>query len=168
MYVFTRLKMCVVGMESSNQSRCSHRSWTSQHEQVSHCHLCHVFLFVYLIMIYSYIQFRSVLWPSGLSGGHEGRFSRDPVPFFSAGGLVSSSGMGRHVHSLTLSIQHFLCWPRHCSAFKVPWWMVLERLLWQVTCQNHASFYLLTAARGGSNGPTFKMILLQSLVLCSK
>ena len=30
--------------------------------------------------------------------------------------LVSSSGMGRDVHSLMLSIQHFLCRPRHrCS-----------------------------------------------------
>ena len=76
--------------------------------------------------------------------------------------LVSSSGMGRGVHSLTLSIQHF-------PPSKARWRMVLERLLWRVTCPNHASFRLLTAARRGSCGPTRELIMLriQSLVLCS-
>ena len=32
------------------------------------------------------VQFSSVLWPIGSSGGHEGRFSRDPLPVLSAGG----------------------------------------------------------------------------------
>ena len=47
---------------------------------------------------------------------------------------------------------------------------VLERLLWPVTCLNHASFRLLPVARRGSCGPTRELILLctQSLVLCSK
>ena len=39
--------------------------------------------------------------------------------------LVSSSGMGRDVYSL-MSIQHFLCWPQHCSPSKMPWRMVLR------------------------------------------
>ena len=34
--------------------------------------------------------------------------------------LVSRSGMGRDVHSLMLSIQHFLCRPRRRPASKVP------------------------------------------------
>ena len=34
----------------------------------------------------SSVQFSSVLWPIGSSGEHEGRFSRDPPPVFSAGG----------------------------------------------------------------------------------
>ena len=33
---------------------------------------------------------------------------------------VSSSGMGQDVHSLTLSIQHFLCQPQHRPPSKVP------------------------------------------------
>ena len=65
---------------------------------------------------------------------------------------VSSSGMGKDVHSLMLSIQHFLCRPRRCSPYKVPRGMVLEGLVWRVTCPNHASFRLLTVARGGSCG----------------
>ena len=54
--------------------------------------------------------------------------------------IVSSSGMGSDVHSLMLSIQHFLCWPWCCppssGALKV------ERLLWHMTCLNHASLWL--------------------------
>ena len=57
--------------------------------------------------------------------------------------LVSSSGMGRHGHSLILSIQHFLCRPQCRPPSLVPWRMVLQRLLWCVTCPNHASFRLL-------------------------
>ena len=38
------------------------------------------------------------------------RDSRDPLPvFFLQEALVSSSSMGRDIHSLTLSIQQFLC-----------------------------------------------------------
>ena len=83
--------------------------------------------------------------------------------------LVSSSGMGRDVHSLMLSIQHFLCRPRHRPPCKVSLRMVLERLTWRVTCRNNASFRLLTVARRGSCGPARKLILLriQPLVLCS-
>ena len=49
---------------------------------------------------------------------------------------------------------------------KVPWW-VLERLLWHVTvvtCPDHASFHLLTVARGGCCGSTQKLILLHTPV----
>ena len=47
--------------------------------------------------------------------------------------------------------------------------MVLEKLLWRVTCPNHARFHSLTVARKGSCGPTKKLILLrtQSVVFCS-
>ena len=82
--------------------------------------------------------------------------------------LVSSSSMGRYVHSLMLSIQHFSCWPQHHPPSKAPWRMVLERLSWCVTYSNHSSFHLLTVVRGGSCGPTGKLILLctHSLVFC--
>ena len=34
--------------------------------------------------------------------------------------LVSSSGMGRDVHTLMLSIQHLLCQPQRCPSSTVP------------------------------------------------
>ena len=48
--------------------------------------------------------------------------------------IVSSSSMGRDVHSLTLSSQHFLCRPWHHPPPKVPRRMVLERLSWHLIC----------------------------------
>ena len=55
--------------------------------------------------------------------------------------------MHRDVHSLMLSIQHFLYRSRRRLPCRVPWRKVLERLSWGVTCPNHASFSLLTVAR---------------------
>ena len=98
-------------------------------------------------LIRQYI-FSSVPRPIALSGGHEGRFRRDPLPgFFLQEALVSSSGMGRDVYSLTLSIQHFLCRPRRRPPSKVPWSMVLKRLSWCVTRSNRASFRLSTVCQ---------------------
>ena len=74
--------------------------------------------------------------------------------------LVSSSGTERDVHSLVLSIQHFLSRPRRRPTSTAPWRMVVERPSWRVTDPNHASFRLLTVARSGScastktSGPT--------------
>ena len=85
------------------------------------------------------------------------RFSRNPLPVLLEA-TVTSSGMGRDVHSLTLSFQHFLCQPWHCPPSKVPWRMVLERLLWHVTCLNHLNFLLLTVARRDFCGPTRQFI----------
>ena len=47
--------------------------------------------------------------------------------FFLQEVIVSSSGMGSAVHSLMLSIKHFLCRPRRRPPSKVPWRMVLEK-----------------------------------------
>ena len=58
---------------------------------------------------------------------------------FQQGAIVSSSGRGRDVQSLTLSIQHFRCRPQHCPPSKVPWRMVLKRLSWCGTSPNNAS-----------------------------
>ena len=77
---------------------------------------------------------------------------------------MSSSGMGGDVHSLILSIQHFLCRPRHRPPSTVPQRMGLERLSLCVTCLNHAGFRLLTVARGGSSGPTRKLILFRTVI----
>ena len=48
--------------------------------------------------------------------------------------------------------------------------MVLERMLWCVTCPNHASFHFLTVAITDSCGPIWKMIVLctSALFLCSE
>ena len=83
---------------------------------------------------------------------------------------MSSSEIGRDVHSLISSVRHFLCRPRRRPPSKVSRRMVLQRLLWRATCSNHARFPLLTVARRSSCGPTRKLILfrIQSLVLCSK
>ena len=85
-------------------------------------------------------------------------------------GDMSSSCMGRDVHSLMLFIQCFLCWSWRRPPSKVPCRMGLERLPWHVTFSNHASFHLLTVARRGSCGPMGKLISLrtQSLGLRSK
>ena len=65
---------------------------------------------------------------------------------------MSSSGMGRDVHSLMLSFQHFSADHRVAHLSKVPRRMVVEGLYWRVTCPSHASFRLLTVARRGSCG----------------
>ena len=54
--------------------------------------------------------------------------------------VVNVSGMVRDVHSLTLSIQYFLCRPQRRPLSEVPWRMVLRRPLWHVTCPNYTSF----------------------------
>ena len=62
-----------------------------------HCHPWNPVLF----QVKSTVQFSSLTnWvvPGG-GGEHEGWFSRDPLPVFSAETLVSSSGVGRYIHS---------------------------------------------------------------------
>ena len=59
-----------------------------------------------------------------------------------------------HRHSLMLSVQQFLCWPRRLPPSKMPLRMVWEKLSWCVACPNCASVRLLTVARRGSCGPT--------------
>ena len=106
----------------------------------------------------------------GQGGGGDMRDASAGILFqsFLQEAFVSSSGMSRDVHSLTLSIQHFLCPPQHHSPSKVPLRVVLERLLWRATQPNHASFHLLTVARRGSCGRKLILFHTQSLVLCSK
>ena len=58
------------------------------------------------------VQFSSVPWPICSSGGHQGRFNKDPLRVFSAGGPC-----------LMLSSQHFFCQPQ-----RIPNSKVLERL----------------------------------------
>ena len=91
-------------------------------------------------------------------------------PSFLLEAPVSCSGMGWDVHSVVLSIQHFLCWPQCHPSSEVPWRMVLERLSRHVTYPNHAGFCFSTTAGRGSCGPTRKLTLFrtQSLVLRSK
>ena len=88
---------------------------------------------------------------------------------FSQEAIVSSSGTDRDVHSLMLSIQHFLCRQRRRSPFRCPEGCFGATIMALVTYPNHASFRLLTVARSFC-GPTRKLILLriQLLVLCSK
>ena len=82
--------------------------------------------------------------------------------------IVSSSGMGRDIHSLAVSIRHFLSQTTASTtlygALKDGFGEVV------VPCGMAEPCRLLTVARRGSCGPTRKLILLrtQSLVLCSK
>ena len=64
---------------------------------------------------------------------------RSSFSLFLQEAIVSSSGTGRDVCSLMLSIQHFLCRPRRRTPLKAPWRLILERLTWRVTCLNHAN-----------------------------
>ena len=57
---------------------------------------------------------------TGSLGAHEGQFSRGSLPVFLQQTLVNISDMGRDVHSLMMSIQHFLCRPLHHPPSKVP------------------------------------------------
>ena len=87
-------------------------------------------------------RFSSVPWQTGPSGGHDSA----EILFlaFLQTALVSSLGMGM------AGMSTLWCCP--CSnspanrsvthPLKAPWWMVLERLPWCVTCLNHASFCL--------------------------
>ena len=56
--------------------------------------------------------------------GHQGDRTDDSADIvfhcFLQEAIVSSSGMGRHVHSLMLSLQHFLCRPQRRPSSKVP------------------------------------------------
>ena len=63
----------------------------------------------------------TVMWPTRLfrsvqSLDQQSRGDDSAVIFFQSflwEAIVSSSGMGKDILSLTLSIQHFLCWPQH-------------------------------------------------------
>ena len=80
--------------------------------------------------------------------------------------LVSSSGTGQRcpLFEVVHPANHGIIYPQRCP--KGRFW----RGCHGVTCLNHASFCLLTAAERGSCGLTRKLILLrtQSLVLCCK
>ena len=67
---------------------------------------------------------------------------------------IRSSGIGRLVHSLTLSDQLLRCLPRLRPPSTVPCMMVLHRLSCRVTWPNQASLRRLIVARSGSWGPT--------------
>ena len=105
-------------------------------------------------------QFSSVF--DRLSCRGDKRNDSPDIPFksFLQQTIACGSGTGRDAHSLMLSIQHFLCWPRRSPPSKMPWRKVLERLSWRVTCPDLASFPLSTVARGGYCRPTRKLILL--------
>ena len=53
----------------------------SQSLNMSLCSFVVEYMYIYNLVD---IQLSSVPWPTGSSGGHEGRFSRDPFPAFSA------------------------------------------------------------------------------------
>ena len=59
------------------------------------------------------VQFSSIPWPIGSSGGTwRTTQQRSLSSLFLQEAVTSSFGVGRDVHSLMLSIQHFLCRPR--------------------------------------------------------
>ena len=74
--------------------------------------------------------------------------------------IISSSDIGRDVHSLMWSIQRFFCRPGRRPSSEVHCRMVLEKLSWHMTCPKHVSFRLLTAATRGSRGHSGISILI--------
>ena len=122
------------------------------------------FFFRLIKFIQAYISVSCVtsvqfsLLPDWLLGGTRGRFSRDPLPVFSSGGLCEQFW---HVPSLMLSMQHFLCGPQRHLPSKVSWRVFLERLSWRVAYPNHVSFGFLPVARRGFYGRTRKLIFLR-------
>ena len=128
------------------------------------------------------VQFHSVQshdWSGGFLGVFFGGDIRDYLSeilfqSFLLEALVSGCDMGRDVHSMMLSIQHFLCWPRCHPPSKVPWRMVWRGCLrmwhvwsWQLpeqcdmsdldSCQNNVICRILTVARTGFCGPIRKL-----------
>ena len=99
--------------------------------------------------------FSSVPRPIGSQGRHRGRFSRDPLPVFPAGGpCVAQAGLSTlwcYPCSIS-SADHRVAHPPRCPEG------YLERLSWHVTCPNHANFGLLTVPRRGSCRPTRKLV----------
>ena len=77
------------------------------------------------LLIYS-SQFCSAPWLIGSSGGHNGWFSRDPHPAFSAGGPCEQLLHGQECPLLMLSIQHFLYRLWRSPPSKVP-----RRMAWK-------------------------------------
>ena len=77
------------------------------------------------------VQFIIVPWPIGSLEAHEGRFSRDPLTVFSAGGHCEQFWHGQGC--LLFNVDLALCRPRHRPSFKMPWRIFLERLSLQGT-----------------------------------
>ena len=69
------------------------------------------------------VQF-SPLTDWGIGGDMKDDSAEIFFQYFLHEALGNSPGTGRDVHSLMLSIQHFLCHPRHCPPSMVPWRMV--------------------------------------------
>ena len=74
----------------------------------------------------------------GRQGDMRNHSAEIPFQSFLRDIIVSSSDIGRDVHSLASSRQHFLCRPGRRPPSKVPRGMVWESLLRRVTCPNHA------------------------------
>ena len=111
------------------------------------------------------MQFTSVPWPIGSSGGQEGRFGRDPLPVFPAGGHCEQFWHGQRCPILDVVHPAFPLPTTALPTLQGALRMVLERLSWRVTWPNHAGFRLLTVVRRGSCGPTRKLILHRTLSL---
>ena len=88
-------------------------------------------------------QFSSVLWLIGSSiggGGElEGRFSRDPLPVFSAGGTCEQFWHGQGCPLFDVAQPAFPMLTMASSTLQVPCRMVFERLSWHVICTSHTS-----------------------------
>ena len=82
------------------------------------------------------VQFSSVPWPGWSSGGHEGQFSRDALPIFSASSHCQRFWHGQGCPLLDVVPPAFSLPTMMSSAspfpLQVSCMMVLERLLWYV------------------------------------
>ena len=83
----------------------------------------------------------------GGGGVHDGRFGRDPLPVFSAGGPCEQF---RHGQGCSLFVVVHPAFPLPTTASPTLQYALkdfLERLSWRVTFPHNASFRLLTVAR---------------------
>ena len=112
----------------------------------------------------------SVPWWTGLSGVHEGWFSKDPLPVFPAGGHFEWFWHGQGCPLFDIVHPTFPLPSTASSTLQGALKDGFGEVVVACDVPNPASFCFMTIARRGSCGPSRNWILpgTQLLVLCSK
>ena len=95
-------------------------------------------------------QFSSVPGPKGSSGGHQDRFSRNPLRTFLAGGLCEQFWNGQECPVFEVIPQTFPLLTTGSPTLQAPWRIVLGRQSRRVKCPNLTRFRLFTVGRSWS------------------
>ena len=138
-------------------------------QQVDRCCLECVRTAVYAVSFLCHLRSLSAVQFSPLTDlvlwEHKGRFSRDPVPVFSAGGPCEQFQHGQGCSLFDVIHPAFPLPTKASLTLQGALKDGLERLSLHVTCLDQENFHLLTVARRGSCGPTRKLILLHTQML---